>query len=210
MISGGEPTLVPSLLATVEKLAKLQVKIEILTNLSAPVELYQQLQAFSTITSSLHYSQCNAREFFDKVIELAGTRLKIYVLAEHQYFTESIISFNRLTKISSNVELRPVDSDEVSSYTDSYTAQQLDAIYDRDTSVNGTNSFTAHVLKELNKKDTSICNAGFTNIHIDNDGKIYPCQEIKKSMGTIYDKVKLTKTICTLPHCFCDYRQIPC
>lgn len=215
MISGGEPTLDSKLLLIIDSFPK--AKKQLLTNLSGSAELYKNLQEKDVlIIASLHCSQTDMTKFTNKIKELNISKLRAYILAEHEFFEESLKAFREISSIIPYCELRHVDSDDVLEYEYEYNENQIKQIISCNSNIDITRrfkhkdklySYPEFVLKSYNKK-TMLCNAGLTNIHIDNDGKVYPCQEIKKSIGTIYDEIPLRKTICSQSHCFCDLGEI--
>ncbi len=222
---GGEPTLHPNLLSFLEKTKNICSKIEILTNFSADIELYNNLLNNNTeIFASWHNSNT---QFVNNAKRLKTKNITYCVMFENNNWKNSKHVFYELYNLyPESVETSLIGETDIKY---SYTYEQLREY----------KNITDKILKYKNRyevtySDKSIeyksfndlymnynynfkywkCDAYLNHLYIHVNGDIYPCQSYydynANPIGNMYniqykEKIRFKSVICKFNTCSCTY-----
>lgn len=215
-IIGGEPTLHPNVLDILQALSDNQycTRVEIVTNLSRPVEFYQQLNIPKVFVLASYHPEYHNEQFVQKLTQLPNARVTLNLSdnAEHWDKTEQMVK----SLSESHIPFAFNILNPTGQYTPSYT----DECYAKFGKYLTTNQHSLQVPYYFDNGTTEVLNESeiikqgldeFTNYQctpiryrITHDGDILNfCTDKVQPMMLSEDSLR-QKQICSLPKCKCD------
>ena len=196
---GGEPTLNPNIHSFIENVKELEnVTVELLTNLSQPLEYYIKcLKNDVKIAASWHSNQKdkNNLDYVKKIMEIPyeyyeKNMIEVRIMFEYENWSSSDMVYNLLfNKYKKWMEISLLTKNDGSIYP--YTEEQIQKYHEYVKKLKYMRDFFTLVYSDGSKKQVSFndmylnssvnfqlwkCNAGLDYIYIHVDGNVFNCQ----------------------------------